>query len=63
MAIIGVRCALRILLLVFLVVCIAMAIHIWLFHKSYIFSHESIINVTCSSIAKAKSGEVTLNDT
>ena len=41
---------------VFVTVIIAIAIHSWLLYKSYIFSQESIADVTSKAIARAKSG-------
>ena len=47
-------------ILVFAVVFIAIAIHSWLLYKSYIFSQESIADVTSESINRAKLGGYTL---
>ena len=51
-----IKSAIKVFLLVFLVVFIVIAIHSWLLYKSYIFSQESIADVTLEAIAKAKSG-------
>ena len=51
-----IRLAIKVFLLVFLVVFIAIAIHSWLLYKSYVFSQESVADVTSKAIAKAKSG-------
>ena len=52
-----VRFTIKVSLVVFVAVFIAIAIHSWLLYKSYIFDHKSIAAVTSKATARAKSGE------
>lgn len=56
-----VRFTIKMILLLFLIVFIAIAIHSWLLYKSYIFDQESIAAVTHKAMTRAKSGRLLLH--
>ena len=52
----AIKFSLKVFVVIFLVVVIAIAIHSWLLSKSYVFNHKVIASMTNKAIAAAKSG-------